>query len=295
MTALLRFHLLSGHAWFSAGAVVIVIAALDIAGVFDRSVRQKSAARVALALAIGVALLSGTPVPIAVTIPSGFALAGYLVYGHASPVSRTRRSLAITAMVATTVALGIELPWHLARPKSGGAPGRVLVIGDSLASGGFGEFATWVDRLAEKGLEIHDLSSPSENTRTALLRREEIEAFDDGLVIVELGGNDMLGDSTAAEFDQALDELLTLAREKNRSVVMFELPILPGRWAFGRAQRLLTQKHGIALIPKRVLASVLADPRNTSDGIHLTQRGHDQLATRVIPWLDREPQAPSQR
>lgn len=40
------------------------------------------------------------------------------------------------------------------------------------------------------------------------------------------------------------------------------------------------------MIPRRVLASVLADPRNTSDGIHLTQRGHDVMAQTLLQWLD---------
>ena len=65
---------------------------------------------------------------------------------------------------------------------------------------------------------------------------------------------------------------------------MFELPLLPGRWAYGAAQRRIASRHGIVLIPRRVLAGILLDPANTSDGLHLTQQGHEKLAGAVADW-----------
>ncbi len=48
---------------------------------------------------------------------------------------------------------------------------------------------------------------------------------------------------------------------------MFELPVIPGKWAYGARQR--------------VLAKVLVKKENTFDGIHLTQAGHDAIASAV--------------
>ncbi len=62
---------------------------------------------------------------------------------------------------------------------------------------------------------------------------------------------------------------------------MFELPLPPFRHEFGRVQRALARKYHVALIPKRVLLSVLAGSDSTVDTIHLTQAGQRRMATRV--------------
>ena len=89
----------------------------------------------------------------------------------------------------------------------------------------------------------------------------------------------MLDGSPAHEFESSLDTLLNRLRETSRpNIVLLELPLLPGRWGYGAAQRRLARRHGAVLIPKRVLAKALTAPGNTTDGLHLTDRGHEQLA-----------------
>ncbi|MHB0970789.1 MAG: transposase [Thermoanaerobaculia bacterium] len=67
----------------------------------------------------------------------------------------------------------------------------------------------------------------------------------------------------------------------SRNVIVIELPVIPGARAYGALQREIVARRGAKLIPKHHLAAVLADPENTTDGIHLTQRGHDELARRI--------------
>ena len=62
---------------------------------------------------------------------------------------------------------------------------------------------------------------------------------------------------------------------------MFELPLLPFWNNFGRDQRELAKKYGVTLIPKKYLVSVFAGNGNTVDGLHLSQKGHDDLAAKV--------------
>ena len=62
---------------------------------------------------------------------------------------------------------------------------------------------------------------------------------------------------------------------------MFELPLPPFYNAFGIIQRRLAKKHGVTLIPKRVLMRVLSGSNATLDSIHLTQHGHEMLAASV--------------
>ena len=66
---------------------------------------------------------------------------------------------------------------------------------------------------------------------------------------------------------------------------MFELPIPPLYEGFGRVQRNLASRHGVALIPKRILLSVIAAADATVDSLHLTQQGHDRMADVVWALL----------
>src|SRR5262249_51114580 len=148
-------------------------------------------------------------------------------------------------------------------------PRRLYVIGDSLAAGVRPKEITWPKLLAEgTGIQVTDLSLPGGTARNAL--RQQAPALErrtdtDAWALIEIGGNDMLGGPTADEFGEALDRLLASARGDRahpRTVVMLELPLTPGKWAFGAWQRQLAAKHGAFLVPKRVMASVILTDAN---------------------------------
>ncbi len=46
-------------------------------------------------------------------------------------------------------------------------------------------------------------------------------------------------------------------------------------------------RHGVALIPKRILLSVIEAADATVDSLHLTQQGHDRMA--AVVWALLEP------
>ncbi len=62
---------------------------------------------------------------------------------------------------------------------------------------------------------------------------------------------------------------------------MFELPLLPMKNGYGRAQRQVAARHGVTLIPKRCFVELLATPGATVDGIHLSVAGQRQMAELV--------------
>ena len=105
------------------------------------------------------------------------------------------------------------------------------------------------------------------------------------LVMLEIGGNDLLGSTSPDAFRTHLEQLLAKTADRSGQVVMFELPLPSYRVAYGAAQRTLARKHGVTLIPKRVLTGVLGMRNGTIDGLHLTQAGHDALARRVLGML----------
>jgi len=103
----------------------------------------------------------------------------------------------------------------------------------------------------------------------------------DGLVLLEIGGNDLLGTTTAARFQEGLEKLLVAICRPGRTVVMFELPLVPFANEFGKHQRKLAKQYGVLLVPKRIFLRALTTPGATQDGVHLTPAGHQLMADTV--------------
>lgn len=104
---------------------------------------------------------------------------------------------------------------------------------------------------------------------------------DVGLVVAAIGGNDLLGQTSLAEFERDYDALLARLWRPDRVLVGFELPLPPFHSGWGRAQRDVAHKHGVKLIPKWRLMWILANPKNTVDSIHPTQAGQEAIAAMV--------------
>lgn len=274
----------SGELFLEAGLLFAAIALADLPGLPNFLTR---AARLLALLAIGLAALSAPPLPLPLAI---IALAAGLTFVFWSFGKRTKLARIVTAMagLASLGAVAADLPSFMSRsdvPR----PDRLFVIGDSLSSGGFGEQRTWPAVIeASTTIPVTNLSLASGDTATALQRQIPLLPSPAAreCVLIEIGGNDMLDGVDPELFANNLDRILdSAAAGGRRSVVMLELPLLPGRWSYGAAQRRLAKKHRCELVPKRLLAHVLLTPENTSDGLHLTQRGHDALARQLLQWL----------
>jgi acyl-CoA thioesterase I len=158
-----------------------------------------------------------------------------------------------------------------------GSP-KLYIIGDSITAGLGGKMETWPQLLAKsRPVEVVDLARMGATTASALQQADALPK-DGGLVLLEIGGNDLLGTTSAADFERDLDRLLNQVCVPDRMVLMFELPLPPFYNEFGRAQRRLASNHGVILIPKRFLASVLTGPGATLDSIHLDRFGHEKMA-----------------
>ena len=103
----------------------------------------------------------------------------------------------------------------------------------------------------------------------------------DHLVLIELGGNDLISGERADDFERSLAEVLAKLASPKRTIVMFELPLLPQWTAYGRVQRRLANRYGVWLIPKRFLTAVISGKDATSDGLHLTDLGVRRMASLV--------------
>ena len=169
-----------------------------------------------------------------------------------------------------------------------GLPGArpLFVIGDSLSAGiGPSHEGTWPHLLAaELGIRVTNLARAGSTlsggvSQAGLLPRTPM------VVLIELGGNDLLGGVPRARFAADLRALLSAVVDGDRSVVMFELPLLPFQNGYGRIQRAVCAEYGVNLVPRHVLAAALAKSGDTTDGLHLSAEGQASLARRIaVLW-----------
>jgi acyl-CoA thioesterase-1 len=214
-------------------------------------------------------------------------------------VSGTGRRLAIARFTATAgVALlallvtGLEWPHRAMQPLQAGPFDGLAVIGDSLSAGietsRSGPWPREFERLT--GVPVHNLAQAGAQVSDGPALAKRL-APEDRLVIVELGGNDLIAGVPAADFERGLRQTLTaivaapLEGATARSLVMFELPLLPHKVAYGRIQRRLAAEFGVVLIPRRHLTEVLGAADATSDGLHLAPAGARRMAELVAEKL----------
>jgi len=269
----LVYHIVSGHAFFT-GVTLLVIAALAStrpAPVFSRIT--------VLLFCVGMiaVIVSSTAIPYwyyAVGV-------GITVAWIASWFKKQWRCWTPYAVVVFWIAAAIiELPWHFAPSLNPVLSRNITVIGDSVTAGvgGNERSETWPEILArEHDLDVQDISHVGETAASAL-KRAGLRPISSPVVVLEIGGNDLLGSTTSRQFAIDLDALLTFVSRNDRQVVMFELPLPPFCHEYGRIQRSLAVKHGVALVPKRIFLSVIAGSNSTLDSIHLSQSGHQLMA-----------------
>jgi acyl-CoA thioesterase I len=196
------------------------------------------------------------------------------------------RVAAASVLLILLLALSASELWHSRMPVIKGMPsGHLTVIGDSISSGIDTRSPAWPTVLGQMtGIPIKNLSRPGASTAEGEAMAAGV-ITEDRLVVIELGGNDLLSGVPSVEFEHNLGLLLAKLIAPGRTVVMFELPLLPNRIAYGRIQRRLASKYGVRLIPKRYFAYVLAGADATVDGLHLSQMGAQKMASLVAEVL----------
>lgn len=210
----------------------------------------------------------------------------YLVSNLTSPRWSWPKLQLASAAISISIVLvlaGSELP-HRRMPSIVGVPDdHLLVLGDSVSSGIDARVPAWPAVLEEMtGVPVKNLARSGARTIDGLEMARGITSADH-VILIEIGGNDLLSDVRSKEFGEALDRLLSAVSAPGRTVVMFELPLLPNKITYGRIQRRLAAKYGVQLIPKRYLVDVIGGANATSDGIHLSEAGAHRMA-RLVAW-----------
>jgi acyl-CoA thioesterase-1 len=204
-----------------------------------------------------------------------------------------RLSAAIVLFVSVLALTASEFSHRKTPLITGASRDHLAVIGDSISSGIDPRSPNWPNILQQlTGIPVKNLSKPGAGVIEARAMAESITS-EDRVVLIEIGGNDLLSGTTSTGFERSLDSLLSKLTAPGRTVVMFELPLLPNRVEYGRIQRRLASNYGVWLIPKRYFAEMISGANATSDGLHLSQRGGRQMALLVAKVLSPVLKSPS--
>jgi acyl-CoA thioesterase I len=217
----------------------------------------------------------------AIALLSGLAIfrnQRHAAFNSASAAAPRRDIVHRAVLVACVlVALVQELPYRFFTPPPF-KQSQFLIVGDSVTAGLNDGEDTWPQRLSRATpLQIVDASQPGATLRSAW-KQVDLVHQSSGLLLLEVGSNDLLEGLAVTQFEHDLDQLFARACEPGRTVWMFELPLPPLACRYGAVQRRLAHQYGVALIPRQSFLQVLTASGATVDGIHLSATGHQLMA-----------------
>ena len=280
----LTMHLASGASLFSGGALLVLAIGLSCL----RRGRWATIARNLLAW-LGLALVFGSATPYPLWV-DGLILTFFLAWFLSEEIARVRRFFAPPpARIALAALVVLVAAWeavYLTVPQvPSGRGSRLYVIGDSISAGIGDRHPPWPEVLATVyRIPVTNLSKAGSDVSEALAWVRQI-VEPNAVVLIEIGGNDLLNGTSSQEFAGHLAALLAAGVRPDRMVVMLELPLIPLSAGYGRAQRDLAAQHGVFLIPKRYFAAVLSAPGASLDGLHLSEAGTHLMADTLFPYL----------
>ena len=204
------------------------------------------------------------------------------------PFKRLFAFLAILAIAALGVAR-----------SAGAEPYRIVGFGDSLMAGyQLGPGESFPEKLQvalkAKGLDVEVAGAgvSGDTTSGGLARLDWSVPDGTDLVVLELGGNDMLRGIAPELTEKNLDAILSRLNERGIRVLLVGMLAAPNLGpeyaeAFNGIYPRLAEKYGVPLYPF-FLDGVAADLKLLqSDGIHPTAEGVDIMVERMLPFVEK--------
>lgn len=167
------------------------------------------------------------------------------------------------------------------------SPGPVVFLGDSLTEGlGAPAGQGYVDVLAERfGLEFVNKGIKGHTTAQGLARlQKDVLDLNPSLVVLELGGNDVLQKMEPEVTFKNLDEILRQLDQKKVPVLLVGIRrgLLGDRYRDGFER--LAESYKTAYMPN-ILRGILTNAELKYDSIHPNAKGYAKIADRMEPIL----------
>ena len=169
-----------------------------------------------------------------------------------------------------------------------GAGRQIIILGDSIAAGyRVAESAAFPSLLSSQlGLPIVNRGVSGDTTGMGLQRLEEDAiAASPWLVMVELGGNDFLGQVPEAQTEANLRQIIAKLQAEKAIVVLLGINVGIVGDRYREMFERVAEETGSYLIPQ-ILKGIIDNPQyRQSDRIHPNAAGHRVLADRVAKDL----------
>jgi len=199
-----------------------------------------------------------------------------------------RRIILVVAAIVLVAACGSKAKEEALPPGS-----RVLALGDSLTAGaGVASEEAWPDLLAKQTGWVVINGGVSGDTSGGALRRLPalLEQHNPVLVLVALGGNDMLRRIPEEETIANLGQILAMIKAQGAKPVLLATPKpsvagavfqnLSAADFYGR----VVDEQQVPMI-EDAIADVLSDPQMKGDPLHPNSAGHAQLSQKIFDAL----------
>ena len=209
--------------------------------------------------------------------------------------SACRHGVGILRRVMLPVAVALLVAACGSEPEEAALPSgsKVLALGDSLTAGaGVTPEQAWPDLLAERtGWEVVNGGVSGDKTSDALERLPALlEEHRPVLVLVTLGGNDMLRHVPEPETVANLVKIIAMVREQGAKPLLLATPRPSVAGAVFQTlsppefYRQVADEHLVPLI-EDAIPEVLSDPAMKGDPLHPNPEGHAMLSGKIFDAL----------
>ena len=234
----------SGESLYS-GAVILLLAVVTSSWPLRRCLNWVR--RIAIWIGLALMIMACPPFSWIVETIFGLTVLVWLTVDSRTSSGQgrgTAKMAARGALVGLLVLLSAIEFGHRRIPDIRGIAGnRVIVLGDSISSGLGTRVQPWPAVMQQMtGVVVENLSKQGATVADGVGMASQIRA-EDHLAVIELGGNDLIAGEPSDSFAHELEMLLAKVAAPGRTLVMFELPLLPHMIGYGRAQRRLAARY----------------------------------------------------
>jgi lysophospholipase L1-like esterase len=161
---------------------------------------------------------------------------------------------------------------------------NIIAFGDSLVAGvGATRGSDLVSLLsAALATQVKNMGRSGDTTADALTRLDDVIKDDPKLVIVILGGNDVLRQEPVLQTFENLRYIIEHLQAVGAAVVLVGVPggLLADRYDQGFQD--LARTYGVAYVPN-VLRGIIGHAEYMSDAVHPNDAGYRKMAARILP------------
>lgn len=163
----------------------------------------------------------------------------------------------------------------------------IVFLGNSITAGQGAESGEDFPTLIGKALNVPIVNSgvSGDTTSDALLRIDkDVLSKNPSVVVVELGGNDLLAHEDIGTTNNNFDVILSKIKPTRAKIVILGINFFVFNQRYETSWRELAKKYDAIYVPN-ILEGIITDESLKFDDIHPNAQGYQKIADRLIPII----------